>query len=537
LRADRWLWLALCLPAPAFGWEPSGVHWRWQDHAIEDYFYLNYSSFPSDVGDAYQTRDAMLYAMSAWNALGDDAALVYGGSTGLATNAADGTFVLFWADTYMSGGTLAYAGAWSWADGAAYDCDIVFLSRNDYGSVTWSSNPAGPSGGRYDVQAVALHELGHCLGLGHSTRSDAVMNAYYAGLRSLSSDEVDAIAALYGAPCVDGDGDGWSDCAKDCDDANALVFPGAAEVCDGADGNCDGVIDSDVATEYTLIDPDKSRSSDTGWASVGNVVRVDTDTSLVSSRVHMSAPVGTRLVWSIYSATAAAGPYTLERTDVSYAVAGEWQSSPVVHFPMAAGRWYEIALGALSPTQSIWFEARPSRTPHGPVTPVGYTRGRALGDAFTAPSADYLLDQVLSLVDPADADGDGVTTVCGDCDDADPNRAVPRAETCDGTDEDCDGAVDEDFASDADGDGVYDCRDACPNGADRDGDGVCDDVDVCPDDAADACDDEAVETGAPDTDVGPSIQPGRCSCASSSGSLPAVALIAAAALLLRRRVR
>jgi len=40
--------------------------------------------------------------------------------------------------------------------------------------------------------------------------------------------------------CVDMDGDGFTDC-EDCDDTNALVFPGAEEICDGLDNNCDGV--------------------------------------------------------------------------------------------------------------------------------------------------------------------------------------------------------------------------------------------------------------------------------------------------------
>ncbi len=42
----------------------------------------------------------------------------------------------------------------------------------------------------------------------------------------------------------DGDGFVWED---DCDDANANVFPGAAETCDGADEDCDGDVDDDAA--------------------------------------------------------------------------------------------------------------------------------------------------------------------------------------------------------------------------------------------------------------------------------------------------
>ena len=42
--------------------------------------------------------------------------------------------------------------------------------------------------------------------------------------------------------CSDGDGDGIEP-PEDCDDTNPNVFPGAVEICDGIDNNCDGVID------------------------------------------------------------------------------------------------------------------------------------------------------------------------------------------------------------------------------------------------------------------------------------------------------
>jgi hypothetical protein len=45
---------------------------------------------------------------------------------------------------------------------------------------------------------------------------------------------------------VDYDGDGFSSCAGDCNEASAAVHPGAPEICNGADDNCNGQVD-DVA--------------------------------------------------------------------------------------------------------------------------------------------------------------------------------------------------------------------------------------------------------------------------------------------------
>jgi hypothetical protein len=48
---------------------------------------------------------------------------------------------------------------------------------------------------------------------------------------------------LGGSPLADLDGDGFSLCGGDCDDASADVHPGAGEACDGVDNDCDGTVD------------------------------------------------------------------------------------------------------------------------------------------------------------------------------------------------------------------------------------------------------------------------------------------------------
>jgi hypothetical protein len=54
-------------------------------------------------------------------------------------------------------------------------------------------------GGQFDTETVALHEIGHLLGLSHSTVTGSVMFPSYGGQRrALTQDDIDGIHALYG---------------------------------------------------------------------------------------------------------------------------------------------------------------------------------------------------------------------------------------------------------------------------------------------------------------------------------------------------
>ena len=48
---------------------------------------------------------------------------------------------------------------------------------------------------------------------------------------------------VHPADCTDHDGDGFSECTGDCDDTNPAIHPGAVEICNHLDDNCDGRID------------------------------------------------------------------------------------------------------------------------------------------------------------------------------------------------------------------------------------------------------------------------------------------------------
>ncbi len=74
-------------------------------------------------------------------------------------------------------------------------------------------------------------------------------------------DDCDGVADFRIAPgnLEDDDGDGFADATcggSDCDDANPTVFPGAPELCDGIDNDCDGVADGADAMAIWYLDLD-----------------------------------------------------------------------------------------------------------------------------------------------------------------------------------------------------------------------------------------------------------------------------------------
>jgi hypothetical protein len=71
--------------------------------------------------------------------------------------------------------------------------DIVFNS-----SINWQINSS------YDIETVAIHEMGHALGMGHSQITYACMYAYYNGIKqTLSGDDASGLQSIYGAPQYD----------------------------------------------------------------------------------------------------------------------------------------------------------------------------------------------------------------------------------------------------------------------------------------------------------------------------------------------
>ncbi|MDP2307764.1 MAG: MopE-related protein [Pseudomonadota bacterium] len=221
-------------------------------------------------------------------------------------------------------------------------------------------------------------------------------------------DEADAIDAPTWYADADADGyggagtaaacsqpDGHLATSTDCDDADASIHPGATEVCNGADDDCDGEAD---AGAVDAIDWYEDEDGD----GFGSVV----------SRTACFTPLGyVAIDGDCDDTTGAVSPAAAERCDAEDA---DEDCDGLADDASATG-------------QSLWYSDGDDD---------GYGAGAALS-ACDAPA--------------------GTVASSSDCDDGSSSVRPSGTEVCNGVDDDCDGSTDEGGATiwyrDADGDG------------------------------------------------------------------------------------
>ena len=226
---------------------------------------------------------------------------------------------------------------------------------------------------------------------------------------------------------LDADADGFTGCELDCDDGDPAVNPGATEVCDGVDNDCDLQVDEG----FTDADAD-------GVAACAGDCD-DNDPTI--------SPLAPELCDGIdndCNGLDDAGNPGVGGQETDGDGDGQWECE-----------------GDCDDTEADVFVGAPE-----------------ICDTLDNDCDPTTLENI-------DDDGDGESECAGDCDDDDPLNFAAGVEACDGLDNDCDGLEDEDF--DLDLDGFY--TDADPECLVTWGPGDCDDLDpaVFPG-AAEACD-------------------------------------------------
>jgi len=213
----------------------------------------------------------------------------------------------------------------------------------------------------------------------------------------------------------DADGDGYTQ-IDDCDDSDASIYPGAEELCNGIDDNCDQQID-----ESFDLDGDGYTSCDTS----DNPADCD------------------------------------DESDITYPGALEACDGEDNNCDGFADETFDLDLDGYTSCEGDCNDADATINPDAVEICDGLDN-----------NCDGFIDEGYDL------DADGMTSCGGDCDDANPEIYEGGLEVCDGLDNDCNGLSDEDF--DLDGDGYSSCGGDCNDSdslINPDVSEVCDEID------------------------------------------------------------
>jgi hypothetical protein len=186
-------------------------------------------------GGATRTRNAIV-SSSAWNGAG--AGTVVNATVGSVSgfSLGDGNPMLNFRDPQgaCSGNCLAatFTGFYTQRSNGTYriyDADIVTNTSHAWTSQSEDPNGSGCSGEFY-VEGVMVHEVGHGLGLGHTSVSGATMFPSVSGCNnspaSTAADDENAIVALYGG----GGGGGGAPCTGCTQYTGSLSGSGSSQV-------------------------------------------------------------------------------------------------------------------------------------------------------------------------------------------------------------------------------------------------------------------------------------------------------------------
>ena len=129
-------------------------------------------------------------------------------------------------------GATTLAVAWIWQSGSTtVDADIIFNDNFNWG--IHNNTTTVP----FDFKRIAVHELGHALGLGHESTNPAILQPSYSlTIMVPQIDDINGAVALYGFPDTDNDS-----VPDNLDNCTLIANPGQLDSnMDGYGNICDG---------------------------------------------------------------------------------------------------------------------------------------------------------------------------------------------------------------------------------------------------------------------------------------------------------
>ena len=360
---------------------------------------------------------------------------------------------------------------------SGYQLDVTALSvnarRNNKGPVSWRlaySTDGGATwvdnGTDYTVAAVACGTANTLTWdmADFSTYNSLKVRVFaYGSLSNLNGVATAKNVVLSGAVSfADVDGDGYTS-DTDCNDANAAINPGASEVCDGIDNNCNGNIDEGVQTTF-YADADGDGYGDAASTTLAcsvpaGFVADATDCNDANASINPGAAevcngiddncdgnIDEGLTFTTYYADADGDTYGDAASTVSTC-----DGAPAGYVADATD--CNDADGAVNPSATEVCNGIDDNCDGNIDEGLTFTTYYADADGDTYGDA-------ASTVSTCDGAPAGYVADATDCNDADGAVNPSAPEVCNGIDDNCNGNIDEGvqttFYADADGDGYGD---------------------------------------------------------------------------------